>query len=82
MLKDLFTSTFWKSALRLTVFFFLFLVVLSIIFYWIALPFEEFTLYLTSEVALRKLLFIALFSPVYGILVSSFRLTVKKIKGR
>lgn len=78
--KEFKKKQFWGSVLRLAVVFLLTGTALVILFYWMILPFEDFKNYLQTENALRKLLFIVAFSPIYGLLLTLFQHTIKKLK--
>jgi hypothetical protein len=79
MLGELKKKDFWKAVIRLAIIFSLTATAAMSLFYFAILSFEDFKAYLKTENAIRKLLFILAFSPVYGLLVSLFYRTIKKM---
>ena len=70
---------FWRAVIKIAIAFFLFVVLLGAVFYWLILPSEDFKSYISTENALRKVIFAAAFAPVYGILLTLFKRTIKKM---
>lgn len=71
-------KSFWISVFKMALAFSIFVIIANLLLYFILLSTEDFKSFVFSESGFRKLIWVILFAPVYGILVSLFNRTVKR----
>lgn len=80
ILNEFTKKDFWRAVVRLALAFFFIVMILGVIFYLLVLPFDDFKNYIVTENAIRKMIFVAAFAPIYGILLTLFQRTIKMMK--